>query len=156
MQLDYICNVDHSACSLRYQCYVAIEIVSKFILIISNFSRGVPQTSQQGHTLHTKCPLHTKKQDKKPHRYTLYKVCWVLPTFPIFVYSASAPNVPPLNVVWICPCNKTGHFSFKGWCCIHEHTHIEAFGRRAAWAIDKRFQVASNIMFFKTVIPLMS
>ena len=37
---------------------------------------------------------------------------------------------------------------------VHERMHIEAFKRRSAWAIDKQFQVISNKMLFKTVIPL--
>ena len=41
---------------------------------------------------------------KKPHRYTLNNISWVLPTFPIYVYPTLAPSVPPLNVVWIWPC----------------------------------------------------
>ena len=32
----------------------------------------------------------------KPPKYTLYKIGWVLPTFPIFVSPALAPSTPPL------------------------------------------------------------
>ena len=42
-------------------------------------------------------PLHRKK----PHRFTLYKVSWVLPTFPIFVYSSLASV--PLTLMLISP-----------------------------------------------------
>ena len=45
-------------------------------------------------------------------------------------------------------------FSYKGGCGVRGHTRIETIKRKAAWATDKRLQVISNIILFKTVIPL--
>ena len=45
-------------------------------------------------------------------------------------------------------------FSYKGGCGVRGFTHIEAIKEELAWATDKRLQVISNIMLFKTVIPL--
>ena len=106
MQLGHIYNVDHSTCSLEYQCYIPIKIVSKFNLelIISNFqnfSGGICcNPLKQGHA-YAKCPLHTKK----PHKYTLYKVsCMGPPQFSYSFYHALAQSAPPFNFVWFHPC----------------------------------------------------
>ena len=37
---------------------------------------------------------------------------------------------------------------------MHGRTSIEVIKKELAWATDKRLQVISNIMLFKTVIPL--
>ena len=50
--------------------------------------------------------------------------------------------------------NKMECFTYKGGCGMHGHTHIKVFERRVAWATDKRLQAISNIMLFKTVMPL--
>ena len=50
--------------------------------------------------------------------------------------------------------NKIKRFSYKGGCGIRERMHIKVFKRKLAWAIDKRRQVISNKMLFKTIIPL--
>ena len=50
--------------------------------------------------------------------------------------------------------NKTVHFSYKGGCGVHGCTRIKEIKEEMAWATDKRLQVISNIMLFKTVIPL--
>ena len=50
--------------------------------------------------------------------------------------------------------NKTKCFSYKGGCGVHMCTRIEVFKRRAGLATYKRLRVISNIMLFKTVIPL--
>ncbi len=43
------------------------------------------------------------------------------------------------------------HFSYKGGCGIHVLMHLE---EKLAWATDKKLWVISNIMLFKTVMPL--
>ena len=50
--------------------------------------------------------------------------------------------------------NKTKRFSYKGGCGARGRTRIEAFKKELAWATYKRLRVISNIMLFKTVIPL--
>ena len=50
--------------------------------------------------------------------------------------------------------NKTEHFSHKDGCGVHGCTRIEAIKEELAWGTDKQLQVISNIMLFKTVIPL--
>ena len=50
--------------------------------------------------------------------------------------------------------NRTKHFSYKGGRGMCGHTRIEAFKEELAWATYKRLRVISNIMLFKTVIPL--
>ena len=50
--------------------------------------------------------------------------------------------------------NKMERLSYKGVCGVCGSTHIEAFKEEVAWATDKRLRVISNIMLFKTVIPL--
>ena len=45
-------------------------------------------------------------------------------------------------------------FSYKGWCGIHNHMHIEAFKEELALTIDKQLRIVSNKMLFKTIIPL--
>ena len=51
--------------------------------------------------------------------------------------------------------NKTERFSYKGRYGMYEGTHIEAIKRRAGLGyIDKQLWVISDIMLFKTVIPL--
>ena len=46
------------------------------------------------------------------------------------------------------------HFSYKGVCGVRELTRIETFKNELSWVIDKRLQVISNKMLFKTVVPL--
>ena len=41
--------------------------------------------------------------------------------------------------------NKMEHFSYRGGCGMHGHTHIKAFKEELAWATDKRLPVISNI-----------
>ena len=50
---------------------------------------------------------------------------------------------------------KTECFNYKGGYGVHGLMHIEAFKEELAWVIDKRLQVISNKMLFKTVIPLL-
>ena len=52
--------------------------------------------------------------------------------------------------------NKTKCFSYKGGCGVRGRTvHVSrCLKEELAWATYKRFQVISNIMLFKTVIPL--
>ena len=50
--------------------------------------------------------------------------------------------------------NKTERFSYEGGCGIRERTHIEALKKELAWGIDKRLQIISNNLLFKTVKPL--
>ena len=50
--------------------------------------------------------------------------------------------------------NKTKRFSHKGGCGVHGRTRIEVLKEELTWATYKQFQVISNIMLFKTVIPL--
>ena len=50
--------------------------------------------------------------------------------------------------------NKTEHFRYKGRYGMHGHTHIEVIKEELTWTIDKQLQIISNIMLFKTVIPL--
>ena len=45
------------------------------------------------------------------------------------------------------------YFNYKGGCDIHKCITIWAF-KKLAWATDKLLEVISNIMLFKTVIPL--
>ena len=40
------------------------------------------------------------------------------------------------------------------WLLCRHHMHINVFKKELAWAIDKQPQVISNMMLFKTVIPL--
>ena len=47
--------------------------------------------------------------------------------------------------------SETEHFSYKGGCGM---IHIKAFKRRASLATYKRLHVISNIMLFKTVMPV--
>ena len=50
--------------------------------------------------------------------------------------------------------NKTKRFSHKGvWVCVDVHVS-KRLEEELVWATYKRFQVISNIMLFKTVIPL--
>ena len=56
--------------ALEYQCYIAIEIASKFNLLLSdfqNFPAPMTQILQQEHAMHTKCPLHMKKHHIQIH-----------------------------------------------------------------------------------------
>ena len=48
--------------------------------------------------------------------------------------------------------NKTKRFSYKGGCGVRGHTRI--LKEELAWATYKWLRVISNIMLFKTVIPL--
>ena len=53
--------------------------------------------------------------------------------------------------------NKMERFSYKGGCSIRGHTHIEVFKSKAG--LDYRqialgYYIRSNIMLFKTVIPI--
>ena len=50
--------------------------------------------------------------------------------------------------------NKTERFIYKGGCVVRGRTSIKVIKEELAWAIDKWLQVISNIMFFKSVIPL--
>ena len=50
--------------------------------------------------------------------------------------------------------NKTERFSYKGGCGVHGLHVLSRLKGELAWATDKRLQVISNIMLFKTVIPL--
>ena len=50
--------------------------------------------------------------------------------------------------------SKTERFSYKDGCDIHGHISMKVFGRRVGLGIDKRLQIISNIMLFKTVAPL--
>ena len=50
--------------------------------------------------------------------------------------------------------NKMKRFSYKGGCGVHGSSRIEAFKEKLAWATYRRLRVISNIMLFKTVIPL--
>ena len=45
-------------------------------------------------------------------------------------------------------------FSYKGGSGVRRHIHIKAFKKEEAWAVNKWLWVISNIMLFKTVIPL--
>ena len=47
--------------------------------------------------------------------------------------------------------NKMEHFSNNNGCGVMCTRHLK---EELAWAIDKQLQVISNIMLFKTVIPL--
>ena len=50
--------------------------------------------------------------------------------------------------------NRTKRFSFKGGRGMHGCTRIKVFKEELAWATYKWLRVISNIMLFKTVIPL--
>ena len=50
--------------------------------------------------------------------------------------------------------NRTKRFSYKGGHGMRGRKRIEAFKRKAAWATYKRLRVISDIMLFKTVLPL--
>ena len=45
-------------------------------------------------------------------------------------------------------------FSYKGGCSMHGHNVLRSLKEELAWATDKWLQVISNIILFKTVIPL--
>ena len=71
--------------------------------------------------MHAKCPLHMKK----PYIDTLYKISWIIQTFPSFVYpalapsalplllSGSAPGILPNSYALLCRYNKTLKSSLK-------------------------------------------
>ena len=50
--------------------------------------------------------------------------------------------------------NKTKRFSYKGGCCVRGRSRTRRLKEELAWATYRRLQVISNIMLFKTVIPL--
>ena len=50
--------------------------------------------------------------------------------------------------------NKTKRFSYKGGCGGRGRSRIEALKEELAWATYRRLRVISNIMLFKTIIPL--
>ena len=49
--------------------------------------------------------------------------------------------------------SKIERFSYKGGCGVHGRTRIKVIKEELAWATDKRLQVISNVVLFKTVIP---
>ena len=48
------------------------------------------------------------------------------------------------------------HFSYKGGCGMRGRTHMSRLKEELVWATDKRLQVISIVMLFKTPIPLRS
>ena len=51
--------------------------------------------------------------------------------------------------------NKTKHFGYKGGCGVCVGVHVSRhLKEELAWATYRWLQVLSNIMLFKTVIPL--
>ena len=50
--------------------------------------------------------------------------------------------------------NKTEYFSYKGVCGIHGYTVLRQLKEELTRATDKWLQIISNIMLFKTAMPL--